>query len=119
MILWTMDNNEGNNFLFWRYRRSGKNVGKDSKQAEEMVNKVIDTMTLNHWKLECIVMISDDSDEPLMQIFKRNTTYRTKSQRKTPSLMSTILLDSYIQEASAGGSRYPTRTDFFNAFEKN
>ncbi|MEZ0131848.1 C25 family cysteine peptidase, partial [Flavobacterium sp. LBUM151] len=30
-----------------------------------------------------------------------------------------IILDSYTQEASAGGSRYPkARTDFFNAFEK-
>jgi hypothetical protein len=55
-----------------------------------------------------------------MQIFKRNTTtYRTKSRRKKPFFnVNKILLDSYIQEASAGGSRYPKETDFFNAFEK-
>jgi hypothetical protein len=30
-----------------------------------------------------------------------------------------IILDSYTQEASAGGFRYPkARTDIFNAFEK-
>jgi len=33
--------------------------------------------------------------------------------------VSKIFLDSYIQEASAGGFRYPkARTDLFNAFEK-
>jgi hypothetical protein len=83
-----MDNNEGDiTSFFWRYRRSGKNAGKDSKQAEEMVNKVIDTMTLNHCRLAMYCNDFGDSDEPLMQIFKRNTTtYRTKSRRKTSLL---------------------------------
>jgi hypothetical protein len=101
----------------------GRMLVKDSKQAEEMVNKVLeyhDIKSYGSWRNN-IVMISDDSDRPSdANLQKKHNNLSDEITAEKPFFnVNKILLDSYIQEASAGGFRYPeARTDFFNAFEK-
>ncbi|RTY90495.1 type IX secretion system sortase PorU [Flavobacterium sp. RSP46] len=101
----------------------GRMLVNDSKQADEMVNKVIeyhDIKSYGSWRNN-FVLISDDSDiasDATLQK-KQNTLANTIAAEKPFLNVNKILLDSYIQEAAAGGSRYPkARADFFNAFEK-
>jgi hypothetical protein len=120
-----MDNSEGNitSFFGGIDIAVGRMLVKDSKQAEEMVNKVIeyhDIKSYGSWRNN-IVMISDDSDRTSdANLQKKHNNLSDKITAEKPFFnVNKILLDSYIQEASAGGSRYPkARTDFFNAFEK-
>ena len=120
-----MDTNEGNigNFFGGIDIAVGRMLNNDAAQAEEMVNKVIeyyDVKSYGSWRNN-YVMISDDADkssDTSLQI--RQNTLADKITTEKPFLNVTkILLDSYVQEASAGGSRYPkSRTDLFSAFEK-
>lgn len=120
-----MDSNEGNIISFFGGIdiAVGRMIVNDPKQAEEMVNKVIeyhDIKSYGSWRNN-FVMISDDSD------ITSDTNLQSR-QNKLADIITTqkpffninkILLDSYVQEASAGGFRYPkARTDLFNAFEK-
>jgi hypothetical protein len=101
----------------------GRMLVNDPKQAEEMVNKVLeyhDIKSYGNWRNN-IVMISDDSDRPSdANLQKKHNNLSDKITNEKPFFnVNKILLDSYVQEASAGGFRYPdARTDFFNAFEK-
>ncbi|MCV9929896.1 type IX secretion system sortase PorU [Flavobacterium sp. LS1R49] len=101
----------------------GRMLVNDTKQADEMVNKVLeyhDIKSYGNWKNN-FILVADDSDKAT------DATLQSR-QNKLADLISTekpffnvdkILLDSYVQEASSGGSRYPkARTDLFNAFEK-
>lgn len=120
-----MDANEGN--IVSRFGGIDIAVGRmlvnDSKQAEEMVTKVFeyhDLASYGSWRNN-FVLVSDDSDVPSDANLqnKQNNLANTIATEKPFFNVSKILLDSYTQEASAGGSRYPkARTDFFNAFEK-
>lgn len=101
----------------------GRMLVNDTKQADEMVNKVIeyhDLKSYGSWRNN-FVLISDDSDlqsDASLQN-RQNILANTIASEKPFMNVNKILLDSYIQEASAGGSRYPkARADFFNAFEK-
>ncbi|RTZ03659.1 type IX secretion system sortase PorU [Flavobacterium sp. GSP6] len=101
----------------------GRMLVNDSKQADEMVNKVIeyhDLKSYGSWRNN-FVLVSDDSDiasDATLQK-RQNTLANTIATEKPFLNVNKILLDSYIQEAAAGGSRYPkARADFFNAFEK-
>jgi hypothetical protein len=101
----------------------GRMLVNDAKQANEMVNKVIeyhDLKSYGSWRNN-FVLVSDDSDiqsDASLQN-RQNSLANTISSEKPFLNVTKILLDSYVQEASAGGSRYPkARTDFFNAFEK-
>ncbi|MGL5113133.1 MAG: type IX secretion system sortase PorU, partial [Flavobacterium sp.] len=101
----------------------GRMIVNDAKQAEDMVQKVIDyhdSKSYGNWRNN-FVLISDDSDvtsDASLQE-KQNNLGDLVSNEKPFFNVSKILLDSYIQEASAGGFRYPkARTDIFNAFEK-
>ncbi|MCW2117826.1 type IX secretion system sortase PorU [Flavobacterium sp. 7A] len=101
----------------------GRMLIADNKQAEEMVNKVLeyyDTSSYGSWRNN-FMMISDDSDkssDASLQ-FRQNRLSDTISSKKPFLNADKILLDSYTQETSAGGNRYPkARTDLFNAFEK-
>lgn len=120
-----MDANEGN--IVSRFGGIDIAVGRmlvnDSKQASEMVTKVLeyhDPASYGSWRNN-FVLISDDSDvtsDANLQN-KQNNLANTIAGEKPFFNVSKILLDSYTQEASAGGSRYPkARADFFNAFEK-
>lgn len=101
----------------------GRMLVTDNAQASEMVNKVLeyyDPKSYGNWRNN-IVMVSDDSDQSsdtTIQLRQNNLADAISSQKPFFNI-DKILLDSYTQEASAGGSRYPkARTDLFNAFEK-
>lgn len=120
-----MDTNEGNviNFFGGIDIAIGRMLINDSKQAEEMVNKVIeyhDTQSYGNWRNN-FVLLCDDSDQVSdASLQSRQNTLADKITTEKPFFnVNKIYLDSYTQEASAGGFRYPkARTDFFNAFEK-
>lgn len=101
----------------------GRMLVNDTKQADEMVNKVIeyhDLKSYGSWRNN-FVLVSDDSDIPSDASLqsRQNSLANTIASQKQFLNVNKIFLDSYSQEASAGGSRYPkARTDFFNAFEK-
>ena len=120
-----MDVNEGNigNFFGGIDIAVGRMINDNSSQADELVSKVIDyhdEKSYGNWRNN-YVMVSDDSDissDASLQRRQNNLADRITSEK--PFLnVNKILLDSYSQEASAGGSRYPkARTDLFSAFEK-
>lgn len=101
----------------------GKMLNNNVAQAEEMVNKVIeyhDLKSYGSWRNN-FVMIADDADKSSdVSLQSRQNSLADAVTSAKPFMNATkILLDSYAQEASAGGSRYPkARTDLFSAFEK-
>lgn len=101
----------------------GRMLVNNSKQADEMVNKVIeyhDVKSYGSWRNN-FVLISDDSDVSSdASLQKRQNNLADLISTEKPFFnVNKIILDSYTQEVSAGGFRYPkARTDFFNAFEK-
>ncbi|WP_394773680.1 type IX secretion system sortase PorU [Flavobacterium sp.] len=120
-----MDSNEG--VVVFPYGGIDIAVGRmlvsDNAQAAEMVNKVLeyhDTKSYGNWRNN-IVMVSDDSDkasDATLQTYQNNLADNISAQKPFFNI-DKIIMDSYTQEASAGGSRYPkARTDLFNAFEK-
>ncbi len=101
----------------------GRMLVSDNAQAQEMVNKVLeyhDAKSYGNWRNN-FVLIADDSDQSSdasIQSHQNNLADLIATEKPFFNIEK-ILLDSYTQEASAGGSRYPkARTDFFNAFEK-
>ena len=101
----------------------GRILNNDVAQAEEMVNKVIeyhDLKSYGSWRNN-ITIICDDSDKSSdASMQNKQNNLADEITREKPFLnVNKILLDSYLQEASAGGSRYPkARAEIFNAFEK-
>ncbi len=101
----------------------GRMLNNDAAQADEMVNKVLEyhnVKSYGSWRNN-YVMISDDSDKDSdLTLQNRQNNLADKITLEKPFLnVNKILLDAYVQEASAGGSRFPKgRTDLFNAFEK-
>ena len=120
-----MDSNEGNIISYFGGIdiAVGRMLVNDTKQADEMVNKIIeyhDLKSYGSWRNN-IVVVSDDSDlNSDASLQNRQNSLADNIASEKPFLnVNKILLDSYVQEASAGGFRYPkARTDFFNAFEK-
>ena len=120
-----MDDNEGNVISFFGGIdiATGRMLVSDNAQAEEIVNKVLEyhnTKSYGNWRNN-FVLISDDSDKASdATLQSRQNTLADKIAAEKPFLnVDKIILDSYTQEASAGGSRYPkARTEFFDAFEK-
>lgn len=101
----------------------GRMLVASTEQAEEMVNKVIeyhDTKSYGNWRNNC-VFISDDSDKTsdVSLQTRQNQLADILAQEKPFINVKKILLDSYVQETSSGGNRYPkAREELFNAFEK-
>ena len=101
----------------------GRMLNNDAAQAEEMVNKVLeyhDKKSYGSWRNN-FVMISDDSDKSSdASLQSRQNNLADNITAAKPFLNAEkIILDSYFQEASAGGARYPkARADLFSAFEK-
>ncbi|WPR72642.1 type IX secretion system sortase PorU [Flavobacterium sp. NG2] len=120
-----MDDNEGNvtNSFGGIDIAVGRMIFSDTKTAEEMVNKVIeyhDEKSYGNWRNN-FVMIADDSDRTTdITLQSRQNNLTDVISSKKPFLNPTkIFLDSYTQETSSGGNRYPkARTEFYNAFEK-
>ena len=101
----------------------GRMLVSTNAQAEEMINKVFEYSELKsygNWRNN-YVAISDDSDrasDATLQ-FRQNQLADRIVLEKPFINVKKILLDSYVQEASSGGDRYPkAREDIFNAFEK-
>ncbi len=122
-----MDDNEGN--LNGNYGRADIAVGRmivsTAQQAEQMVNKVIeyhDIKAYGNWRNNYVFVADDPSPfatgDNQLQFFQNRLADKVLAEK--PFLNTDkILLDSYVQEASAGGFRYPqAREDFFNAFAK-
>ena len=120
-----MDASEGNigSFFGGIDIATGRMLNNDAAQADEMVNKVIeyhDVKSYGNWRNN-LVLIADDTDKNSdVTLQSRQNNLADKITFEKPFLnINKILLDSYVQEASAGGARYPkARTDLFSAFEK-
>ena len=103
----------------------GRIIASDAKEADDMVNKIIDYHDLKSygsWRNNLIFIGDDPSAEKdgdkQLQYFQNKLGDEIGTQK--PFLnVNKILLDSYIQEVAGGGARYPkARTDMFDAFEK-
>jgi hypothetical protein len=120
-----MDSNEGNvTSSFGGIDIAvGRMLNNDAAQAEEMVNKVIeyhDLKSYGSWRNN-FTMICDDADKTSDASLqnRQNNLADVITTAKPFMNVNKIIMDSYVQEASAGGSRYPkARTDIFSAFEK-
>lgn len=101
----------------------GRMIVSSTKQAEEMVNKVIEYHNLKsfgNWRNN-YVSISDDSDKTSDASLQDNQDNLTNTiYLQKPFLnYKKIFLDAYTQETSAGGSRYPKAKEAIkNSFEK-
>ncbi|HEU4495887.1 MAG TPA: type IX secretion system sortase PorU, partial [Flavobacterium sp.] len=101
----------------------GRMVIGSLKQAEEMVTKVIEYHAIESygkWRNN-FVLISDDVDvafEATLQQGIDNLGDQISASKPFVNVKK-IHTDSYVQEASAGGFRYPrARQDFVNEFEQ-
>ncbi|NNT73235.1 type IX secretion system sortase PorU [Flavobacterium sp. IMCC34852] len=103
----------------------GRMIVSSVQQAEEMVNKVIeyhDIKSYGSWR-NIYVAIGDDpnADQPSdrqLQFYQNRLADRIALEKPFINTKK-ILLDSYVQETSAGGKRYPkAREDIFASFEK-
>ena len=120
-----MDASEGNitNFYGGIDIAVGRMINDNSAQADAMVNKVLeyhDEKSFGSWRNNYII-VSDDSDKSSdASLQNRQNKLADKITFEKPFLnVNKIFLDSYVQEASAGGARYPrARTDLFSTFEK-
>jgi hypothetical protein len=120
-----MDDNEGN--IINNYGGVDIAVGRmlvsNTVQADEMINKVIeyyDKKAYGSWRNNYIAL-SDDSDQSTdATLQSRQNTLADEIKAQKPFLnISKIFLDTYTQEASAGGERYPkAKSEFYNEFEK-
>lgn len=122
-----MDTNEGS-LEFGGYGNGsdiavGRMIVSTSQQADEMVDKVIDYYDLKSygsWRNN-YVCIADDADSPSDASLqaRQNSLADIIYQQKPFINYKKILLDSYQQQTSAGGDRYPQVNDEIqNAFEK-
>jgi len=120
-----MDAGEGNIVSFYGGIdiAVGRMINDNTEQAYELTNKVIeyhDIKSYGSWRNN-YMMISDDSDKISdASLQNRQNILADRITFEKPFLnVNKILLDSYVQEASAGGSRYPkARAEMFSAFEK-
>ena len=124
-----MDDNEGDLDTNYPQRIGmidiavGRMIASTTTQADELVNKVIDyhdIKSYGNWRNN-IVVVADDADKDSDSSLQTNINSMAETiVAEKPFLnYEKILLDSYVQETSAGGSRYPkARKDLFDYFEK-
>jgi hypothetical protein len=120
-----MDGSEGNIVSFFGGMdiAVGRMLVSNTIQGDEMVNKIIeyhDKKSYGNWRNN-YVSLADDSDKASdVSLQSRQNTMADEIKLQKPFLnVSKILLDSYTQEASAGGQRYPkAKSNFYNEFEK-
>ncbi len=103
----------------------GRMIANSAQQADELVNKVIDyhdIKSYGNWRNNTVFVaddpsIADAGDNELQ--FRQNNVADRLTLEKPFFNVKKILLDSYVQESTAGGFRYPkAREDFFNSFER-
>lgn len=120
-----MDDSEGNVVSFFGGIdiAVGRMLVNNTIQADEMVNKVLeyyDKQSHGNWRNN-YVSLADDSDKASdASLQSRQNAMADEITLQKPFLnVSKIFLDSYTQEASSGGERYPkAKSDFYNEFEK-
>ncbi|OYU79546.1 MAG: peptidase C25 [Flavobacterium sp. BFFFF1] len=101
----------------------GRMPVKNSSEADQMVNKVIeynDIKSFGQWRNN-FVLISDDVDKSGEQELEEGLDdLGDQIFAQKPFInVKKIHSDSYVQETSAGGNRYPkVREDFISAFEQ-
>ncbi len=101
----------------------GRMIANTTTQANELVNKVIeyhDIKSYGNWRNN-IVVVADDADKDSDSSLQTNINSMAETIVSEKPFLNyeKILLDSYVQETSAGGSRYPkARKDLFDFFEK-
>jgi hypothetical protein len=120
-----MDDTEGNitNYFGGIDIACGRMLVENSLQADEMVNKVIeyyDTKSYGNWRNHYVTLADDSDKDSDSSLQSRQNALADQIAVQKPFLnVSKIFLDSYTQEASAGGERYPkAKTEFYNEFEK-
>jgi len=119
-----MDDNEG--LMLTSASKMDLAVGRmlvtDLKQAREMIDKVIDyhdIKSYGRWRNN-FTLISDDVDESWEGVIQQELDNLGNSiTLEKPSVnVIKIHTDAYIQEASAGGQRYPkAKSDILDAFD--
>lgn len=119
-----MDDNEG--LMLTSANKMDLAVGRmlvsDLKQAREMVDKVIDyhdIKSYGRWRNN-FTLISDDVDESWEAVIQQELDNLGNSitQEKPSVNVIKIHTDAYVQEASAGGQRYPkAKSDILDAFD--
>lgn len=124
-----MDDNEGDLDTNYPQRIGlidiavGRIIASTTKQADELVNKIIeyhDFKSYGSWRNN-IVVVADDADRQSDSSLQTNiNTMAENIVAEKPFInYEKVLLDSYVQETSSGGSRYPkARKDIFDYFEK-
>lgn len=103
----------------------GRMIVSNAKEADEMVNKVLEYHNLKSygsWRNNLIFIADDPSSEKdgdkQLQYFQNKLADEIGTQKSFLNV-NKILLDSYVQEVAGGGARYPkARTDIFESFEK-
>ncbi|WP_284653841.1 type IX secretion system sortase PorU [Flavobacterium terrisoli] len=103
----------------------GRMIVSSTQQAEEMVNKVIeyhDLKSYGNWRNNYVCIGDDPNPEKpgdkQLQYYQNRLADRISLEKPFINVKK-ILLDSYVQETSAGGKRYPkAREEIFAAFEK-
>ena len=101
----------------------GRMIVDNAQQADEMVNKVIqyyDLKSYGSWRNNYVFIADDNDNGGDGDLQARQNALADVLWAQKPFInIDKIILDSYVQVASAGGFRYPqARTDIFNAFEK-
>ncbi|WP_281637244.1 type IX secretion system sortase PorU [Flavobacterium marginilacus] len=101
----------------------GRMLVSTTAQADEMINKIFEyynKKAYGSWRNN-YVTLADDSDKSTdATLQSRQNTLADEIEVQKPFLnVSKIFLDSYTQEAAAGGERYPAaKSEFYNEFEK-
>ena len=103
----------------------GRMIVSSTQQAEEMVNKVIeyhDLKSYGNWRNNYVCIGDDPNPEKpgdnQLQYYQNLLADRISFEKPFINVKK-ILLDSFVQETSAGGKRYPkAREEIFSAFEK-
>ncbi|MFT3687427.1 MAG: type IX secretion system sortase PorU [Phycisphaerales bacterium] len=105
----------------------GRMIISTTQQAEEMINKVVeyhDLKSYGSWRNNYVAIADDPSSDALrlndnqLQFYQNRLADRISTEKPFFNVTK-ILLDSFVQETSAGGKRYPkAREAIFSAFEK-
>lgn len=121
-----MDANEGDNFAYGSNGLDvavGRMIVSSNQQADDMVNKVMayhDIKSYGSWRNN-YVYIADDIDkisDASLEVVQNQVADELWLNKPFMNI-NKIILDSYLQESSAGGFRYPkAKQDIYNAFEK-
>lgn len=103
----------------------GRMIVRNVKEADEMVNKIIEYHHPNSygsWRNNLVFIADDPNPEKQgdreLQYYQNKLADEVESKKPFFNI-NKILLDSYVQETTGGGNRYPkVRQDIFDAFEK-